>query len=114
MKRDKKKEPGLQYMLSLRINPAKSMSGVEDQLARATDRKTAIDLLTEIGERYIAAVFAADIVYPVEGFPQLFIGIHLFREVLRREISPVKKCLVELYRLFRFLRGGLFLRRGFR
>ena len=52
MKRDKKKEPGLQYMLSLRINPAKSMSGVEDQLARATDRKTAIDLLIEIGERY--------------------------------------------------------------
>ena len=49
--KNKKKEPGLDYMMSLGFYPAKTLSGVEDQLAKVSDRNTARKLLEEIDQR---------------------------------------------------------------
>ena len=46
----RKKDPGLEYMLSLGFNPAKSISGVEQQLTAASNKEKAasfIELLTD-------------------------------------------------------------------
>lgn len=47
----REKDPGLMYMISLGLTPARAWSGVEEQIAKASDRKTAQEFLKEFTYR---------------------------------------------------------------
>ena len=62
----KKADEGLQYMLSLGFNPAKNMSGVEEQLEKASDKQTARDFMLTIDKRIKSGCSDNDTFYPLK------------------------------------------------